>query len=111
MNGLTVILLMIMAAVAAWAFTMLRVSGQAARLRAEIARIDRLARQEIAHWQDEAARARTRAAQVERDSKAWAAGCKQGRDDVISVVPLLIAAQEGGAGGDQPDASGAVEHV
>ena len=24
----------------------------------------------------------------------WAAGAKQGRDDVITVVPLLIAAQE-----------------
>jgi hypothetical protein len=110
-NGFAVVLLMIMAGVAAWGFTMVRVSGQSARLRAEIARIDRLARQEIAHWQDEAAGARTRAAQVERDSKAWAAGCKQGRDDVISVVPLLIAAQEGGAGGDQPGGSGAVEHV
>ena len=95
MNGFAVVLLMIMAAVAAWGFTMVRVSGQHSRLKAEIARIERIARQEIQHWQDEAARARSHAAQVERDSKAWAAGCKQGRDDVISVMPLLIAAQEG----------------
>lgn len=111
MNGFTVILMMVMAAVVAWGITMLRVSGQNARLKAEVARVNRLAHKEIQHWQDEAARARAHAAQVERASKAWAAGAKQGRDDVISVVPLLIAAQEGGAGDGQSDAPGAVEHV
>lgn len=94
MNGLTVALLMIMAAVMAWGFTMVYASAQHSRLRAEMARIERVMRKEVQHWRDEAARARTQAAQAVRDSATWAAGCKQGRDDVMTVVPLLMAAQE-----------------
>jgi hypothetical protein len=93
-NGLTVATLMIMAAVIAWGCTMVFISAQNSRLRDEIARIDQLARREIQHWKDEAARARSHAAQLARDAETWAAGCKQGRDDVITVVPLLMAAQE-----------------
>ena len=94
MNGLTVATLMIMAAVIAWGCTMFFISARNSRLRDEIARIDQLARREIQHWKDEAARARSHAAQLARDAENWAAGAKQGRDDVITVVPLLIAAQE-----------------
>jgi hypothetical protein len=93
-NGLTVATLMIMAAVIGWGITMAFASARHSRLMDEIVRIEQLARREIQHWQDEAARARSRAAQLARDSETWAAGCKQGRDDVITVVPLLIAAQE-----------------
>jgi hypothetical protein len=102
-NGLTVATLMVMAAVFAWGCTMVFAVGRHSRLRDEIGRIDQMARREIQHWKDEAARARSHAAQLARDSESWAAGHKQGRDDVITVVPLLIAAQEhhpaGGAGG------------
>jgi hypothetical protein len=99
-NGLTVATLMIMAAVIAWGFTMVFVCARHSRLRDEIARIEQMARREIQHWKDEAARARSHAAQLARDNETWAAGCKQGRDDVITVVPLLLAAQEHhGAGG------------
>lgn len=94
MNGLTVAILMIMAAVIAWGCTMVFVSARYSRVREEIVRIEQMARREIQHWKDEAARARTHAAQIARDNETWAAGCKQGRDDVIGVVPLLIAAQE-----------------
>lgn len=115
MNGLTVAALMIMAAVTAWGFTMARASAHQSRLRAEMARMEREARREIQHWRDEAARARTLAAQVARDAANWAAGCKQGRDDVITVVPLLIAAQEkkGTESGpcSQPGADEAIEHA
>jgi hypothetical protein len=102
-NGLTVATLMIMAAVIGWGLTMVFASARHSRLTGEIVRIEQMARREIQHWQDEAMRARSRAAQLARDSETWAAGCKQGRDDVITVVPLLIAAQEnhraGGASG------------
>jgi len=113
-NALTVAVLMIMAAVAAWGFTMVRASMQHSRLRAEMARIEREARREIQHWKDEAARARTHAAQIARDAANWAAGCKQGRDDVITMVPLLLAAQEkgtGGGSGSQHDADDVIEHA
>ena len=94
MNGLTVATLMIMAAVIAWGCTMVFVSSRHSRLRDEIVRIEQMTRREIQHWKDEAARARTHAAQLARDKETWTAGRKQGRDDVIGVVPLLIAAQD-----------------
>jgi hypothetical protein len=93
-NGLTVAILMIMAAVVAWGCTMVFAAARHSRLRDEIGRIDQMARREIQHWKEEAARARSHAAQLARDTETWAAGHKQGRDDVITVVPLLIAAQE-----------------
>lgn len=114
MNPLTTAALMIMAAVTAWGFTMVRASAQQSRLRAEMARVEREARREIRHWQDEASRARTHAAQIARDAANWAAGCKQGREDVATVVPLLLAAQEKGAGGgpgSQHDAEEGSEHA
>jgi hypothetical protein len=106
-NGLTVATLMIMAAVMAWGLTMVRASAQLSRLRDEMVRLEQTTRREIQHWKDEAARARTHAAQVARDSATWAAGCEQGRDDVIRVVPLLIAAQEQGREGDPRGQRGA----
>ncbi len=96
MNGFTVITLMVMAAVLAWGLTMVRAAAQISRLRDEMSRLEQRTRREIQHWKDEAARARTHAAQVARDSATWAAGARQGREDVITVVPLLIAAQERG---------------
>jgi hypothetical protein len=113
-NALTVAVLMVMAAVAAWGFTMVRAGMQHSRLRAEMARIEREARREVQHWRDEAARARTHAAQIARDAASWAAGARQGRDDVITVVPLLLAAQEkgtSGGSGSQPDADEVIEHA
>jgi len=114
MNPLTIAALMIMAAVTAWGFAKARAAAQHSRLRAEMARIEREARREIRHWQDEAARARTHAAQIARDAANWAAGCKQGREDVATVVPLLLAAQEKGTGGDacgQHGAGEVIEHA
>jgi septal ring factor EnvC (AmiA/AmiB activator) len=98
MSGLAVTALIIMAAVSAWGFTLARACAQHSRLRAEMARMQEEMREEIQRWREEAARARIRAAQLERDAETWAAGCKQGRDDVIAVVPMLIAAHEGGGG-------------
>jgi hypothetical protein len=77
----------IIAAVAAWGFTLRRAAQH-------ISRLEAANRTEVAHWKNETARARAHAAQVTQDKAAWAAGCQQGRDDVISVVPLIIAARD-----------------
>jgi hypothetical protein len=108
-NSLTVATLMIMAAVIAWGCTMVFASARYSRLAGEIVRIEQMARREIQHWKDEAARARTHAAQLARDSETWAAGARQGRDDVITVVPLLIAAQDNHAVGGTCGQHGAQE--
>jgi hypothetical protein len=76
----------IIAAVATWGFTLRRAAQDIGRLAAAN-------RTEVAYWKNETARARAHAAQVTQGKAAWAAGCQQGRDDVISVVPLIIAAQ------------------
>ena len=34
-----------------------------------------------------------RAAQLERELASWSAGCRQGREDVVSIVPMLLAAR------------------
>jgi hypothetical protein len=110
-NALTVTALMIMAAGAAGGLTMVRAAAHHSRLRAEMARVEREARREIQHWKDEAARARTHAAQIARDAANWAAGCKQGREDVATVVPLIIAAQEKGTGSGPCTQHGAEEVI
>jgi hypothetical protein len=96
MNFLALAGWIIMAAVSAWGFTLAHASAQHSRLRADMARLCEEMHKEIRHWQEEAARARSHAAQVTRDAATWAAGLKQGRDDVITVMPLLIAAHEAG---------------
>jgi hypothetical protein len=74
-------------------------SRELARLRADM-------RREVIHWQEAAARANADAARVAREADAFKAGCKSGREDVISIMPLLVAAQqppahEARAGGDE----------
>jgi hypothetical protein len=100
-NGFEIAALIAMAAVVAWACTLCYASAAQSRLREETGRILEKMRKEIQHWQDEALRARTRASQLERDVETWAAGCKQGRDDVITIVPLLVAATGGNSRAEQ----------
>lgn len=69
-----------------------------ARMRRELARLRAHAHQEVAHWQEAAARANAEAARVAREAKAYQAGCAHGREDVLSMMPLLAAAQQGPAG-------------
>jgi hypothetical protein len=112
LSGLTVAALIIMAAVSAWGFTLARAAMQHSRLRAEMGRLHEELHKEIRHWQEEAARAKTHAAQVTRDAATWAAGCKQGRDDVIAVMPMLVAAHDAGGGMcSQHGAQEAIKHV
>jgi hypothetical protein len=49
-------------------------------------------RKEILRCQDETAFARVRAAQLEAEIATWYKGCQQGREDVMAVMPLLLAA-------------------
>lgn len=87
MNTLMTIAWAIIAAVAAWGLTLAHANVAIGRLQAE-------RRKEVKHWQAEAARARAHAAQLALDSAAWTAGCKQGREDVMTIMPLLVAAQQ-----------------
>jgi len=91
MDVLAVAAWIITAAVSAWGFTMAYASAQRSRLRADMTRVQEQMHREIKHWQDEAARARTHAAQIAREAATWAAGHKQGRDDVVTSLPLIMA--------------------
>jgi hypothetical protein len=110
-SGLVVAALIIMAAVTAWGFTLARASAHHSRLRAEMTRNQEEMHKEIQHWQEEAARARSHAAQIARDAASWAAGCRQGRDDVIAVMPMLIAAHDGGSACSQHGAEEVTERA
>jgi hypothetical protein len=57
---------------------------------------------ELRHWQEAAERANAEAERLAREIESWSAGCKQGREDVISIMPLLMAAQQ--RQGDLPPA-------
>jgi hypothetical protein len=87
MGALTTIGWATIAAVTAWGLTWARAAAAISRLREQM-------RQEVLYWQDESARAKTRAAQLAKDIATWTAGCKQGRDDLVTVLPLIIAALE-----------------
>jgi hypothetical protein len=67
-----------------------------ADMRRELAEARADMRREVTHWQDAATRATSEAARVAREAEAYKAGCKHGREDVISIMPLLVAAQQRG---------------
>lgn len=75
------------AAVTAWGLTRAHAAATISRVREQM-------RHEVLYWQEESARAKTRAAQLAKDIATWTAGCKQGRDDLVTVLPLIIAALE-----------------
>ena len=87
MSILMTILWAIIAAVTAWGITLAHATAAIARLQAE-------RRKEIRHWQGEAARAKAHAALLARDAATWSAGYKQGREEVIAIMPLLAAAHQ-----------------
>jgi hypothetical protein len=86
MSVLTIICWSLIAATVAWGLTLRRAAASIARLRADTER-------EIRHWQAHAARERSRAVQLERELARWSDGCRQGREDVVSIMPMLLAAQ------------------
>jgi hypothetical protein len=74
-------------AVIGWRYGLARSTHVIARARAAMIR-------EIQYWKEAADRANAEAARVIREAETWAAGAQQGREDVISIMPLLMAAQE-----------------
>jgi hypothetical protein len=77
----------VVAAVLAWGLTMAYAAVDAARLREEMAR-------DIRYWQAVAERAGHHAAQLARDATTWAAGHRQGRDDTIAIMSMIVEAEE-----------------
>ena len=75
----------VLAAAAAWTVAMCAALVVLSRHRAAMQR-------EVRHWQAEAIRAAALTAQLKQEIEMWSKGCQQGRDDVISIVPLLVAA-------------------
>jgi hypothetical protein len=91
MTALYCIMWAAIAAVTTWAIMTARSSALISRLRAET-------RREIAHWQAEASRARITAAQIARDAATRARAWKEGRDEAVAMIPLIISARDGTAG-------------
>src|SRR5580692_9944840 len=65
-----------------------------AETRRQLARARVDMHREVNHWQEAAARANAEVARIAREAEAFKAGCQSGREDVISIVPLLVAAQQ-----------------
>jgi hypothetical protein len=75
----------LLAATAAWILAIGASLGALSRYRAAM-------QQEVRHWKAEANREAALTAQLKQEIEMWSKGCQQGRDDVISIVPLLVAA-------------------
>lgn len=90
MTALYCIAWAVIAAISAWAITAAYASAVISRLQAEM-------RKEIAYWQDETSRARAYAAQIARDTAIRADAWKEGRNDVIAIMPLIAAAHDAGS--------------
>lgn len=54
--------------------------------------------EEVDHWQVEAMRARRMVAQLKQEAVVWSRGRQDGREDLIAMMPLLVAAQQRLAG-------------
>jgi hypothetical protein len=73
--------------VAGWGVASLRAAAAMSRAREQM-------RREIRCWQAETERFKAVADRLAQEKESWTAGLRQGRDDVITIVPLLIAAQQ-----------------
>jgi hypothetical protein len=72
------------------------------RASAALIRVNQAIAEEAHYWQDVAARATEKANRAVEEARTWADGCRQGRQDVISIVPLLMAARERATTPDAP---------
>jgi uncharacterized membrane protein YqiK len=75
------------AAVTAWRLAWHRARGAIDHISAQAAIESR-------QWKAEAMRWRAKAATLSQQNDAWRAGHQEGRADVISIVPLLVAARQ-----------------
>lgn len=87
MNALIFLIGIALGVAVGWRLGMIRAHAMLSEMFARM-------RREVRHWQDAAARATAEADRVAQAAETWAAGRKQGRDDVISIMPLLMAAQQ-----------------
>jgi hypothetical protein len=87
MNVLLALVWCLAGVVVSWAVISFRAAADLARAREQM-------RREIRAWQEETQRYKARADRLAREKESWVAGIKQGRDDVITMVPLLLAAQQ-----------------
>ncbi len=86
----------VVAAVTGWGITLYWAKLALARSLAAM-------RDEVRYWHAEALRARELAAQLKLEIATWSRGCQQGREDVMAIMPLLVAAQEQLAGAKLAD--------
>lgn len=87
MTVLYCITCVVIAAGTVWAIMEARTSAAMSRLGAKM-------REEIRHCQDETSRARAHAAQMARDALVRAEGWKEGRDEVIAIIPLIVSPRD-----------------
>lgn len=59
------------------------------RAAAAMSRLQEQMEERISYWQDEAERARATASRLSEQTAAWVAGCRQGREDVLSLTQAL----------------------
>lgn len=59
---------------------------------------------ELARWQAESARSRIMLGHLKRERAIWLNGYQQGRADMVTAMPLWIAAQQGLGEGEAPAA-------
>jgi hypothetical protein len=77
----------LVSAAAAWGITVWWANLALAHLR-------RSMQDEVEHWKGEAARARDVATYLRHEVTAWSRGAKQGRDEVMALMPLLVATRD-----------------
>jgi hypothetical protein len=90
----------LVSATAAWGITVWWANLALAHLR-------RSMQDEVEHWKGEAARARDMATYLQHEVTAWSRGAKQGREDLMAMMPLLVAAHEQLQGGKTADSADA----
>jgi hypothetical protein len=91
MGVLSIIGWSFVAAITAWGITL-------SWAKLELARSRSVMQQDVRYWYAEAIKARDLAAQLKQEIATWSRGCQQGREDVMAIMPLLIAVQERIAG-------------
>jgi hypothetical protein len=87
MNVLLTLVWFAAGATAGWGVASLHAAAALSRAREQM-------RREIRCWQAETERSKAVADRLAQEKESWTAGLRQGRDDVITIVPLLIAAQQ-----------------
>ena len=61
--------------------------------------------EDIDHWHAEAMRSRQMVIQLKHEAAMWSRGRQNGREDLIAMMPLLVAAQQGLPGAESCDDS------